>query len=258
MPSPADIKAFFDENGYYFARGVFSRTEIAEMEREVDRIVEQNVRFKEAHDKSWKGGAVDALNVGGTSFIHTHQVHFYSARWLQALQQASFLDVVEAIIGPDIVLHHTKLLQKPAEKGAPFPMHQDFSYFPTVHDTMIGGTIAVTRATDEMGCLRVYPGSHKLGRLAHSSGQEYSEFMEKNYPLDGATIVEAEAGDVLFFHYLTLHGSKPNRSNTVRKNVLVQLHAGTDRVEPGQGHVNSKLVLRGWSSVASSSYCESH
>jgi len=257
MNSPAEIKAFFDENGYYLARGVFNAKEVAELESEVDRIVAQNIRLKDAADKSWKGEAVERLNVGKTSFTHTHQVHFYSARWLQALQHPAFLDVAEAILGPNIVLHHTKLLQKPAEKGAPFPMHQDYSYFPTVQDTMIGATIAVTRATDEMGCLRVYPGSHKLGRLSHSSGQEYSEFMEKNYPLDRATIIEAEAGDVLFFHYFTIHGSKPNRSTAVRKNVLVQMHAGSDRVE-ANGHVNSKLVLRGWSDVASSSYCESH
>jgi phytanoyl-CoA hydroxylase len=258
MPGPHEIKSFFDANGYYLARAVYSPTEIAELEREVDRIVEQNIRLKDSPDKSWKGEAVDRLNVGGTSFVHTHQVHYYSARWLQAVQHPAFLDVAEAILGPDIVLHHTKLLQKPAEKGAPFPMHQDWSYFPTVRDSMIGGTIAVTRATDEMGCLRVYPGSHKLGRLPNSGGQQYSEFMGKNYPLERATIIEAEAGDVLFFHYLTIHGSMPNRSAQVRKNVLVQLHSGQDRVEPGNGHVDSRLVLRGWSQVASQSYCEAH
>ncbi|MEO6874494.1 MAG: phytanoyl-CoA dioxygenase family protein [Opitutaceae bacterium] len=258
MPSPQEIKAFFSENGYYLARGVFSPIEIAELEREVDRIVQQNIALKDAPDKSWKGEAVDRLNVGGTSFIHTHQVQFYSARWLQALQQTAFLHVAEAILGPDIVLHHTKLLQKPAEKGAPFPMHQDWSYFPTVKDTMIAGTIAVTRATDQMGCLRVYPGSHKLGRLTNSGGQAYSEFVGKNYPLEGATIIEAEAGDVLFFHYFTIHGSMPNRSHAVRKNVLAQLYSGQDRVESDNGHVDSRLVLRGWSHVASQKYCEHH
>ena len=258
MPTPQEIKAFFDENGYYLARGVFKPAEIAELEREVDRIVAQNIRLKDAPDKIWAGEAVERLNVRGTSFFNTHQVHFYSAAWLRALMHPSFLDVAEAILGPDIVLHHTKLLQKPAEKGAPFPMHQDWSYFPSVKDTMIGGTIAVTRATDQMGCLRVYPGTHKLGRLQHTSGQEYSEFMEKNYPLERATVIEAEAGDVLFFHYFTIHGSMPNRSNAVRKNVLVQLHSGQDQIEPTNGHVNSKLVLRGWSHVASQSYCERH
>ena len=51
---------------------------------------------------------------------------------------------------------------------------------------------------------------------------------------------------VIFFHYFTLHGSMPNRSNQTRKTVLVQLHSGKDQVEDGNSHTNSRLVLRGW------------
>ena len=164
--------------------------------------------------------------------------------------------MVEAILGPDIILHHTKLLQKPAEKGAPFPMHQDWSYFPSVNNTMLGGSIHVTRATDDMGCLRVYPGSHRLGRTTGTNGQEASAFMEKNYPLSGAKVIEAEAGDVLFFHYFTVHGSMPNTSKNTRKNVLVQLHSGNDRIEGDNHHINSRLVLRGFNNIATRSYVE--
>ncbi len=57
-----------------------------------------------------------------------------------------FLDIAEQILGPDIILHHTKLFQKPQGKGAPFPMHQDWQYFPTVKDTMIAGIIHVSEA----------------------------------------------------------------------------------------------------------------
>ena len=96
-----------------------------------------------------------------------------------------------------------------------------------------------------MGCLRVYPGSHKLGRLKESSGQTDTEVL-KDYPLEGSTPVEAEPGDVVYFHYLTLHGSMPNRSQRTRKSVLVQMHSGDDRVEDGVQHPNARLVLSGW------------
>ena len=92
--------------------------------------------------------------------------------------------------------------------------------------------------------------------MAGTDGQSQSEFLAKNYPLDRATIIEAEPGDVLFFHYFTVHGSMPNRSPHVRKNVLVQLHSGRDRIEEGNHHINSKLVLRGWNHMASRSYAE--
>ena len=75
-------------------------------------------------------------------------------------------------------------------------MHQDWSYFPTVKDNMMAGIIHVSNATDEMGCLRVYPGSHLLGRKAESNGQSASEDnWLKDYPIDKATVVEAEPGD---------------------------------------------------------------
>jgi len=51
---------------------------------------------------------------------------------------------------------------------------------------------------------------------------------------------------VVFFHYFTLHGSLPNRSDKVRKTVLVQMHSGDDKVEDENQHPNARLVLSGW------------
>jgi phytanoyl-CoA hydroxylase len=249
--SPAEISAFFHENGYYVAKGVYSPDEIATLETDFDRIVAQLRGSGEVVDARWGGAAIDKIAPKDTSVVHTHNVQIYSAAWLRAFFQLRFLDVATAILGPDVVLHHSKLFQKPAEKGAPFPMHQDWSYFPSIHDTMIAAIIHVSEATDEMGCLRVYPGSHRLGRKAESNGQAATDdnFL-KDYPIEKATLVEAEPGDVVFFHYFTLHGSMPNRSRKVRKTVLVQLHSGKDRIEDGNQHPNERLVLAGWNHEA--------
>jgi phytanoyl-CoA hydroxylase len=247
-----DIKAFFDENGYYLARGVFAPDEIRALEDDFDRIVAQLHGSGESINARWQGEEMKRLDGGDSFIVHTHNVQCYSERWMRACQHPKFLDIAEAILGPDIILHHTKLFQKPSEKGSPFPMHQDYGYFPTEKDSMMAGIIHVSRATDEMGCLRVYPGSHKLGRMKDSMGQGSAEFLAK-YPIENATILEAEPGDVLYFHYCTLHGSMPNRSPRTRKTVLVQLHAGDDAVEDGNRHPNMKLVLRGWNHRASRS-----
>jgi len=51
---------------------------------------------------------------------------------------------------------------------------------------------------------------------------------------------------VCFFHYCTLHGSGPNRSDRTRKTVLLQLYAGGgDETEDPDGHPDARLVLRG-------------
>ena len=246
--TPEQIGAFFQENGYYVAKGVFAPGEVESLEHDFDRIVTQISRGTEEINARWGGAEVERLGGANTQILHTHNVQQYSGVWLRALMQARLLSVIEAIIGPDIVLHHTKLFQKPPENGAPFPMHQDWTYFPSVKDTMMAGIIHVTNATDEMGCLRVYPGSHRLGRIEGTSGTQHSELLEK-YPLEDATIIEAEPGDVAFFHYFTLHGSRPNTSNRTRKTVLAQFHAGDDSIEEaGRAHPNERLVLQGWNS----------
>jgi ectoine hydroxylase-related dioxygenase (phytanoyl-CoA dioxygenase family) len=250
--SPTEISQFFQENGYYHARAVFSPAEVGELARDFDRIVRQLSGSGEEVETRWQGAAMDKIAPPDSVVIHTHNVQIYSAAWLRAFLHPRFLEVAQAILGsPDVVLHHSKLFQKPAEKGAPFPMHQDWSYFPTLKDTMMAGIIHVSSATDEMGCLRVYPGSHKLGRLAESHGQGDSESsVLKDYPLEKALVLEAEPGDVVFFNYMTLHGSMPNRSQKVRKTVLAQLHSGQDMVETGNTHPNARLVLSGWNSFA--------
>lgn len=239
------IRSEFYEKGFYHAKGVFSATEVAELEKDFDRIVHQLLSSGEDTNARWGGPEMERLNVADTVVTHTHNVQKFSAIWTKALLHEKFLDVAEAILGPDIILHHTKLFQKPAENGAPFPMHQDWDYFPSLKDSMIAGVIHASRATDEMGCLRVFPGTHKLGRLNQSNGHSDGEIL-KNYPIENATPIEAEAGDVVFFHYFTIHGSMPNRSNAIRKTVLVQLHAGDDQIEAGIGHPNARMALRGF------------
>lgn len=245
-----DIKTFFEENGFHLAKGVFAPDEVAALEEDFDRIVAQLQGGNEATNARWGGDEMKRLDGGDSVIVHTHNVQCFSERWMRACQQQKFLDVAQAILGPDIVLHHTKLFQKPPENGSPFPMHQDWEYFPTLRDSMIAGIVHVSKATDEMGCLRVYPGSHRIGRQKGNMGQSGAEFREK-FPIEGATIVEAEPGDVLFFNYLTVHGSMPNRSPHTRKTVLIQLHAGDDAVEETNRHPNMRLVLRGWNHHAS-------
>ncbi|MCY4334905.1 MAG: phytanoyl-CoA dioxygenase family protein [Litoreibacter sp.] len=241
----SDIKAHFENHGFYLAKGLFKPEEVQALETDFDRIVGQLTASGEAIDATWDGGEAQKIASQNDVILHTHNVQKYSRTWLNAFLNERFLSVVEQIIGPDIILHHSKLFQKPSENGSPFPMHQDWPYFPTVQDSMIAGIIHVSDATDEMGCLRIYPGSHKLGRVKGADGRRQNDLID-SYPIEDATIIEAEAGDVIFFHYFTLHGSMPNRSDATRKTVLCQLYAGTDRIEDGNTHPDERMVLRGW------------
>ncbi len=239
------IKTSFTENGCYLAKGLFRPDEVQALEQDFDRIVGQLTASGDQIDATWDGSETAQLARKDDVILHTHNVQKYSRTWLNAFLNERFLDVVGQILGEDIILHHSKLFQKPSENGSPFPMHQDWPYFPTVNDSMIAGIIHVSDATDEMGCLRVYPGSHRLGRVQGADGRSQNDVLDQ-YPIEDAQVIEAEAGDVIIFHYFTLHGSMPNRSDRTRKTVLCQMYSGQDRIESGNHHPDERMVLRGW------------
>jgi phytanoyl-CoA hydroxylase len=223
------IQTFFSENGYYLAKGVFSLDEIGSLENEFDKIVQQ----LDLSDTPNNNGVIDTRNV-----------QQYSGRWMAALLHKEFLDLVEQFIGTDIVLNHSTLFEKRTTTAeTPFKMHQDWSYLPTQRNTMIAGMIHVSEATEEMGCLRVYPGSHKRGRMPGSTANDAP--FHQQFPLEGATIIEAEPGDVTFFDYFIVHGSMSNRSNKPRKVVIARMFSGKDRKEDIY-QFSENLVLRGF------------
>ena len=144
-----------------------------------------------------------------TRLMHCHDVQFYSAAFTSLLVDPRFTRVAQGIVGPNVQLHHTKMFIKPPENGSPFPMHQDYPYFPHKRHSMIAAIIHFDDAPVEKGCLRVVPGSHKLGPL-EAVGQDH-HLPEDRFPIDGALPIPAKAGDAIFMSYLLVHGSGVNQ-----------------------------------------------
>ena len=90
-----DASGFFDENGYYLARGVYSPGEIGRLREEFDRVVHQ------VTESGRPGEGPNATEDNG--IISTFNVQKYSAYWLtHGLLHKPFLDLAEQFIGPDI------------------------------------------------------------------------------------------------------------------------------------------------------------
>lgn len=217
MTLTVEQRRFYDENGFILAPGLLTADEAADLRAEAHAIAAE----QGAADATW-----GSVRSGDTRLTHCHDVHFRSAAFTRLLVDPRFTGVAQAIIGPNVQLHHTKMFVKPPERGSPFPMHQDFPYFPHRDHSMIAAIVHLDDAPDEKGCLRVYPGSHKLGPLP-AIGEDH-HLPEDRFPLDGATPVPARAGDVVFFSYLLAHGSGVNRSGEPRTTVLVQLRDPAD------------------------------
>lgn len=236
---------FYQQNGYLSVEGVFSPNEAALFRKEAHDLVNRLMKNNAAgvRNEGWPSGA--KITDLPRELLHCHNVQFHSAVFSRLISDARITDRVADLIGPNVQLHHTKLFIKPPETGAPFPMHQDIPYFPHEKNTMMAAVIHFDDAPIEKGCVRVVPGSHKLGWLEDENDGDHIQPVEK-YPVEEGTPCPAEAGDVLFFTYQTIHGSGLNTSNEARTTLLIQMRDPTDlptkqvHLSKGQG-----MMLRG-------------
>ncbi|MQA26312.1 MAG: phytanoyl-CoA dioxygenase family protein [Micromonosporaceae bacterium] len=217
MVDEAVVKAY-QENGYVLVKGLLDAEEAKAYREQCHALIE---RLNHDADPTWDSAR--ELGLGAqTELKHCHDVQFHSAAFSRLIVDPRFTDVAAAVMGTENVqLHHTKMFVKPPEKGSPFPMHQDYPYFPHARHTVGAAIFHFDDAPLEKGCVRVAPGSHKNGPLEHTSeGSWHLPFSE--WPLEKSVPCEAEAGDVLFFTYLTVHGSGVNTTDEARTTLLVQ------------------------------------
>ena len=208
---------FYREHGYVLVRNVFDEREAEEMRGAIDRILE-NVASTE-HDRSHTWAGVDqSLQLKGF-----HDLTYHDGVFTRMVAHPRLVAVLAQLIGPNVQLHHTKMLVKPPEQGAPFPMHQDYPYFPHERHSVVAASVHLDDTDEENGCLHVVPGSHRLGPL-----EALGDAKTVDYPLGSGVACPAAAGDVLFFNYLTIHGSRVNRSARTRRNVLFEYRDPAD------------------------------
>jgi phytanoyl-CoA hydroxylase len=211
-------REFYRENGYVHVPGVFDVREVEEMRAAIDQILADVEGTANDANHRWSAAEKETVLKG------FHNVQYHAGAFTRATAHPRMVDVLTQLIGPNVELHHTKMLVKPPENGAPFPMHQDYPYFPHERHTMLAASIHLDDTDEANGCLHVVPGSHSLGPL-----EATGESKNLDMPLGEGTALPCAAGDVLFFNYLTIHGSGVNRSTRTRRNVLFQYRDPEDK-----------------------------
>ena len=158
-----------------------------------------------------------------------HDLQFYSAVFSSMLVDPRFVDAAAAALGVEnLQLHHTKAFVKPPERGAPFPLHQDYPFLPHTLRRVAACIFHLDDAPEEKACVTIVRGSHNQGPLEHVEDGNWHLPMDE-WPISRAEPVEAHAGDVLVFSYLTVHGSGVNRSKEARTTWLVQVRDPADK-----------------------------
>ena len=234
----------YRENGYLHVTGLLTQEEAAYYRAETHALAER-LSQQTSIDATW----ASARELGGeakkTKLLHCHDVQWYAGAFSRLIADDRLTGAVADLIGPNVQLHHSKMFIKPPEKGSPFPLHQDYPYFPHEKHTMLAAVIHFDDAPLEKGCVRVVPGSHKRGPLPHIAEGNWHLPIDK-FPLEDSIAIPAKAGDAVIFSYLTIHGSGINVSSDARTTLLVQMRDPEDA--PSDGLVCSRgqgIMLRG-------------
>ena len=133
------------------------------------------------------------------------------------------LNVVEDLIGPDILKYQCGIWIKEPEAGSYVSWHQDSTYYGMDPLELVSGWLALSPATRETGCMQVIPGSHKLGQIP----VDYTEVNQDNllasgqrtrFKFDESEIVymELQPGEMSLHHVALVHSSRPNHGQDRR------------------------------------------
>ncbi len=215
----ADVDSYH-ENGFLVVPGLATPEDVALLREDATRVC----RGEYPHSRLPPSDTEESDEQALARYLCIHHPHKISPVLLESgVKHTGMAAVLARLIGPDVKCMQSMLFIKPPGfQGQGW--HQDEVYIPTRDRSLTGGWIALDDATEENGCLRVLPGSHKgvlYEQRDHNNPDEFDGTGE-SYGFDPSAeiAVEARTGDIVFFHGYLLHRSFKNRSSAYRR-VLV-------------------------------------
>ena len=230
--NPADLRRDFDSDG------LLACVDVLSPERAVyyaDKYVEFIERYREHPSyPEWTYGKTELL-----------------LSWVVELaSEKALLDVVEAMLGPDILLWNAFLPAKAPRTHGLFGWHQDATYWPVAPtERIVSAWVALCVVNRSNGAMQMVRGSHRSGPVPHEKTFDAKSMLKRGQQAqvdaDNPNIVgiDLAPGQASFHHTLTLHCSGPNESDDWR--LGVGFNYAATHVSPLPGHSDSAMLLRG-------------
>ncbi len=216
----------------YNARGFLSGIDIID----ADEVSEHRAQLEQAE-----------LQIGPMHYLA--KVHTILSSPAKLASHPRILDVVEQLIGPDILIYNVTYIIKEADTKSHVSWHQDLTYWGLDSDDQVSVWLALSDASEGSGCMRMIPGSHRLGRQHHILGEddENNVLFQNQRVADvdesKAVVAELQPGQASFHHGWLLHSSSPNQSAERRIGLNIQYIAPHVRQTKVRGF--TALLVRG-------------
>lgn len=235
----------FRRDGFLIVPQLVSPDDIAQLRAHTDDLMQGKLpeqRTTMSPRDVWRDGGVTVQGLErppehlspvekAQYFLRLHMLHRQLALHERNLLHPRVLDVLEVLIGPDVLALQTMLFLKPPGKPGQ-GWHQDSYYIPTHPDSLCGAWIAIDDADELNGAMwfakgsgaePIYPpcpsagygfGDRLVGDILHvrnvSDPDDQRNTLTAVAQKYDQVLATARAGDVVFFNGHVLHRSKKN------------------------------------------------
>jgi non-heme Fe2+,alpha-ketoglutarate-dependent halogenase len=191
----------YRHDGYLFPFPALSAAELADCRAGLARFEEWLDQPVNDSDKRWRSAP------------------YIFMPWADALvRHERILDVVEDLIGPDILVYTTTFFIKEAGSPTFAAWHQDATYFGLDPHEHVTAWVALSDAGAEAGCMEVVSSQGHPRQLRHAAlGLTHSingggQAIVEEFDDSRTAMMELPAGSFSLHHTLCPHRSAPNRA----------------------------------------------
>lgn len=237
-----DQIASFEQNGFVAGPRILNQVQIDHLRAELAMMTQPG----HAGAEFWYEYNSNESRDPGTVLFHALGAWRIGIGMHDILWSAPFTTPASQLLGGAVRFWHDQLFCKPAKHGGVVAWHQDYSYWtrtqPMAHLTC---WIGLDDATVDNGCVYYVPGSHQwnllpitglagdMNAIRNVLSPEQWEQFQRPVP------VQLKAGECVFHHPLTVHGSFENRTANPRRAVVLNV------VRDGVRSVSDKPLLDG-------------
>ena len=238
-------KTEYEAKGYFVVEHLLTQHEVQRLRQRTIDIAERQVEFPSEKIELEPGATSQSIE----TLRKINGCAEHDPVFLAHAATEKILDIVESLLGPDIMLFGSQTFMKPPG-GVEKPYHQDSAYFSIEPMDLVTCWTALDDVTLENGCMWVVPGSHRLGVLEHSQSWQIGDRVDKQVPggdidRDREVPITMPAGSCSFHHSLILHKSNANETSHPRRGAAVHYMSAESRwTHPSLSKPNYRL-LRG-------------
>ena len=224
-------KEFFNENGYLFPIKIMTEKKALLYRKNLEQFEKSKGRTISGNDR--------------------HKSHLLF-KWVNDIvNDEKILDVIEDILGPNILCWSSNFFIKEANDNTFVSWHQDSGYWGLEPDDIVTAWLALSNANLKTGPMEVIPKSHKWRDLGHIETFNKNNLLSRGQEIDmdlsnhESVAMPLNAGEISLHHVKLAHSSKINTTQDRRIGIAIRYTTPKVRQTKAINTKDSALLVRG-------------